>query len=817
MPSSDLTWTKANSPVNRIDEYRVFKSTNVLPTAAGFAASFSLLDTDEDLLVINDPDPPFGDTHPLTFSDTAVDFSTNFYCYRVDAYSVLVGEATGGSPQTGVGPSNIICIGTPNSPATLSGDKISDNQLDLSWVNGSGGILPVFSTQVFRSVNSGPFTLLATVLMPTLIYVDTTVDNSINTYDYFVRSLDEASIQSDASNTVTFALFAALIAVIDSGGSNDNQRIATSRDGVTFLLQATPNLPCRDITYSVELSLFCCVGSNGVVLTSPDGIEWITQTSGNSQNWQSVAWSDTLMLFAAVSSTGATNRVMTSPDGVTWTLRPSPDTQTWTHIEWVPFLSMFIACHNQNTSTSIMTSLDGLVWTAQTTPLSAIQQADELAFSGALVVTNNASSSDGYMTSLNGIVWTGRDPSDVSAFTGIAFGNNIWVRVDPFGNNDSHRNADPQLAGNWSDIDTGLTNAIDIKFATLLDLWLIVSNTNLYTISLDDGLTWAASQSFPSKGINGNWIRSVEGRQPASLVEQEMVMCDQAAINLANRSVNSFAWTTSSTGSGTGFDGIAYSPSLGLYVGVGDGVCFSSPDGISWTSRTISAQDWQEVYWDDFHDLFIATATETGTNQIATSPDGIAWTDRTTPDNFRGFAVASDGAGAAICCGFNASTNPVGNNLFSLNGTTWSVGSDPGNSIGCAVYDPSRSRFVQIDNQGRCNVSTDGGATWTLNINSADIGAGANVLRQGVDYSASLDQLVFAGDIGLFSSEDGGVSWTLRDSNDWQDVKYSTVLNKWIVINNVTPRLKFSVDGITWVEGFTTAGSWNSIALGDAI
>ena len=94
MASSDLTWTEANSPVNRIDEYRIFKSTNVLPSAAGFADSFSLLTT---LPVVQDPEPPFGEVHPTSFSDTAVDFSTDFYNYRVDAITGSVPHSEQGT------------------------------------------------------------------------------------------------------------------------------------------------------------------------------------------------------------------------------------------------------------------------------------------------------------------------------------------------------------------------------------------------------------------------------------------------------------------------------------------------------------------------------------------------------------------------------------------------------------------------------------------------------------------------------------------------------------------------------------------------
>ena len=465
MPQSDLTWTEANSPVNLIEEYRVYRSVSVLPSDPTFADSFSLLAT---LPVVRDPEPPFGEVHPLSYSDSAVDFGTDFYCYRIDAVSVFVGEAP--SPQTGVGPSNIIHIGTANAAATLNGNKVDNFQLDLTWVNGAGGILPIVNTCVYRSVNGGPFTLLAEVAMPTLTYSDTTVDNLINEYEYYVISKDVLGIESDPSNTVTFGLFLACLAVLDGGSSADNQKIATSFDGITFELMPTPSADYRDLTYSEELTLFVSVGNSGVVMTSVDGFTWNSQTSGNSQDWQGVAWSPTLSLFAAVSSDGAVNRVMTSPDGVNWTLRLAANLYSWLHVVWWPEADsgngLFIAITSDNQTDTIMTSPDGTNWTARTTGSSG-QRGSELAFSDTLIMTSNQTTSDGYITSGDGLTWTFRAFADTHAFTGVAYGAGTFVRIDPFGGSqDVGLNADP-TGGSWAVADSNGSNSNDVKFAPI--------------------------------------------------------------------------------------------------------------------------------------------------------------------------------------------------------------------------------------------------------------------------------------------------------------------------------------------------------------
>ena len=100
-------------------------------------------------------------------------------------------------------------------------------------------------------------------------------------------------------------------------------------------------------------------------------------------------------------------------------------------------------------------------------------------------------------------------------------------------------------------------------------------------------------------------------------------------------------------------------------LGVPTSYIFTSPNGITWTSRTPSEAMWfQDISYGN--GLFVAVA-RTGTNRIMTSPDGITWTSRTTTitPTFSGVAYGA-GVWVAVC-----DTSPGGSTFTSYDGITW--------------------------------------------------------------------------------------------------------------------------------------------------
>jgi len=99
--------------------------------------------------------------------------------------------------------------------------------------------------------------------------------------------------------------------------------------------------------------------------------------------------------------------------------------------------------------------------------------------------------------------------------------------------------------------------------------------------------------------------------------------------------------------------------------GVPTSFIHTSPDGVTWTSRTPS----EAMYFQDIsfgNGLYVAVAN-IGTNRIMTSPDGITWTSRTTAINptFSGVAYGN-GIWVAV-----SDSSPGGTTFTSYDGLNW--------------------------------------------------------------------------------------------------------------------------------------------------
>jgi hypothetical protein len=236
---------------------------------------------------------------------------------------------------------------------------------------------------------------------------DGTATNRIMTSPDGINWTTRTSIGNDVWRGICWSPELSLFAAV---GTNC---IMSSPDGITWNRRTIP-VGLVGVTNSVcwsrELGIFVAVCYGGNVITSNNGIDWVSRTVPSNSGWYNVCWSPELCLFVAVAYDG-THRVMTSSNGIDWLPRTPAiggESNNWANVCWSGKLGIFVAVGNGSTC-SVMTSPNGIDWTARTgRPLLsgwwAISWSDEL---GIFVAVANGGTNP-IMTSIDGINWTTR-------------------------------------------------------------------------------------------------------------------------------------------------------------------------------------------------------------------------------------------------------------------------------------------------------------------------------------------------------------------------------------------------------------------------
>lgn len=269
-----------------------------------------------------------------------------------------------------------------------------------------------------------------------------------------------------------------------------------------------------------------------------------------------------------------------SSDGSTWISSTLPVINTFWG--WVDYGNgRYIAVRSsQVTNVSAYSDDNGETWTQRNLPASpsitpaAIRYAD-----GTWIVTSNGGTV-GFTSVDDGETWTTRTLAATSGqWLDLAYGDGNWV-------------------------------AVDYAFA----------GTTRAIYSTDDGATWN-----PSTLPLGRWFRIAYGNGTFVAVREQVG--DQAAYS-TNGGVT---WTaTTLPSSQDTWRAIAYG--AGLFVVLCNGTATAtSPDGVSWTQRTISNFGiWDRLIFKDGQ--FVASGVA-NINRVALSSDGINWTYPTLPAN----------------------------------------------------------------------------------------------------------------------------------------------------------------------------------------
>lgn len=244
------------------------------------------------------------------------------------------------------------------------------------------------------------------------------------------------------------------------------------------------------------------------------------------------------------------------------------------------------------------------------------------------------------------------------------------------------------------------------------------------------------------------------------------------------------AFTAATAPSNGPWSGVAWSASLGLFVAVGRGAgtyqIATSPDGITWTGRTVTGGgvDFRRVIWVESLGKFYACGGDNSTfgAVVISSSDGTNWTvEATNIETRAAFDIAYSPSLGKFVLVINANST-MQRFYTSSNGSTWAAAS-PGNttktySSPCIIWAPALGKFFIVGSSSTDVLSSPDGDTWT------------NATTPPALQSAGLQSLGWSEELGLMVMTTGNPSASTDAS------------------------VYFSYDGDVWFAGIDPLGTY---------
>lgn len=501
----------------------------------------------------------------------------------------------------------------------------------------------------------------------------------------------------------------------------------------------------------------------------------------------------------------AQNKILTSSDGVTWSIQTLDSAYHVFSINYGNgmFVAMGINIVGTTQKPLIMTSTDGVAWIPKTIDtaynFSSINYSNNtfLAFG----YYYNPSVTCASLTSTNGIDWTLTElgSSLTASPQRITYGTQ-YVAVAGSGILTSSDGV------NWTlqyvnyilqDIIYHTVNGNGIYVAVGYDS---SNNYNGVILTSPDGNTWtkqpSAASSYSLNRItygNGAFV-AVGGyryNQSSSTNVYDSVILT---------SPDGISWTTRTAGTTSKqLSDVAYGANT--FVAVGNGAILTSPDGVTWTSRIAGPTD-------NLADITYGTkwVTVGRPGSITTSIDGLTWTPRTSGTTYLLYGIAY-GNGTYVADGYNSVYNSSNQTytypsiiLTSPDGISWTKRYEgTNNGLNKIIY--MNGYFVAVGMNGTILVSPNGTA-WQVAFSTTD----RNL--SGITYGNGL--FVAGGDNGTILTSTGPPSWTwqYRMSGTSDTIGRIAYGNGTFVavggyldnqnLSNSRSLILTSTDGITW-------------------
>ena len=617
-----------------------------------------------------------------------------------------------------------------------------------------------------------------------------------------------------------------------------------------------PNLWWPSVAWSPQLSLFVAVASSGTqrVAWSSNGTTWSFSTSAdiNTQQWKSVCWSPELGVFVAVArSVDTTNRVMKSSDGKTWTVYSTPgDNFNWLSICWSAELSLFVAV----SVNYVMTSVDGETWESVTIPNSNVMSVCWSPELGMFLAVG----ADSTITSYDGKAWQLRDISSTLAegsATSVIWSPELSVFIlSALGSTASNPHIAISPDGiNWEGKLTTTNGAIakwsSLCWSPMLSMFVALSasggpqSTRILTskpvlpapksVVMANPSHVTVSATTGNVGIGtANPIRKLhvvgDINFTGSLLQNGspyVATSSSSSTTTLTRAQQLNALTPWRTVSSFIFNALEWSPYLGIFVAVAYYEIFTSPDGLTWTSRTTSGVDWKSVVWSPELSMFVAVGvvvswqTSGGINyDMAMSNDGITWgfsasyfpsdviKEIQTQVSWMSVCWSAE-RNLFVAVGF--STNYEFLIAVSNDGSNWIRVAAPSSAYSwysvCWAKEPGL--FVAVGSGGTEHVMTSSdGYNWTQH----NVGLDA-YLWSSVSWSSKLNRFIAVGyntsvTSGSLITSTNGTIWSevsigALGANQWTYVTWAPDIAAFVAVSQTgSHEIIVSLDGTSWSE-----------------
>ena len=628
-------------------------------------------------------------------------------------------------------------------------------------------------------------------------------------------------------STATQALF---------GSSNSQFLFQNKADYINYPLVSrfSPfNTTTWGVAWNGTIWVACGTGIN-TIATSVDGISWIPRDRGTviTSVAYAAAWSPNLGLWVVVGNSGASssaNVAATSPDGITWTGVPGFITSSsnaplrkgcWAFNPTGVLGSIYVIGELGGNS-RIYTSADGSNWAFRSIPVST---AYNVAWNSNLFVATTSNTT--VMTSPDAITWTNRSLNpNINNTYGIAYSPlwGVWIMCGYNGGSGSAFGAIQYSYDgiNWGNTAMNVANntaglfLYDVQWNPTNNYFQIVgSNAFIYQISSQLTLS-NIPQTFPSATFNNIW----QTAWSPTLGLWAGVGSGTFSIASSTDGVN---WTGRSTAFTTAGYGVAWNGSYFVAVGQGTNTIALSSNGTTWTAYASNASNYTSagygVVWSSNLSTWVATGQAAtgaagGGTGFTTSPDGVTWTQR--------------GSAGVDNTGLTVQYNPLlnqwlmggaGNHSLatSSDGVLWqgrtglAIFSTQVNGV---IFSPQLGLWCAVG-QGTNTVATSqDGINWIART------ATVNTTGNAITWSPQLGLFVMGGSgTNQIATSQDGIIWTGQTSvitTQVNGLAWSSNLSLFVAVGNGTNVVATSPTGVTWTGRtglFTTTGyavTWN--------